>query len=522
MAASRFSSLRSLRLSGKLEKPFDVRHTLACINRNDHISESVNSRSSVTNGFVIGNFESTGNSLFKRLSHAGGFGYAMLHPSFRIGGIQCGIGHVRSFRSYSSSADGSTPSLDAQISSGDGGNLPGLNVPFSSDDGGNPWIDKVKDVWKSTIDVLDFTREKAKEASAEVTPYVQNLLDTHPYLNDVVIPVVGTLTATLLAWAVLPKFLKKLHKYSMQGPATLLSNSSLWGPVPYEKSIWGALEDPVRYLITFMAFMQIGMMVAPTTIASQYIGPAWKGAVIVSSLWFLNRWKTNVLTRALEGMVGVERNRLLTVDKVSSVALFVLGSMAFAEVCGVPVQSILTVGGVGGVAAAFAARDILGNILSGLSVQISQPFLIGDTIKAGSVEGQVVEMGLTTTSLLTAEKFPAIVPNSLFSSQVIVNKSRAQWRSMATKIPLQTEDFDKIPKISDDIKSMLKDNPNVFLEKEAPYCYLSRVERSFAELTLGCNLKFGSKEQFFKAQQDILLQSVNIIKQHGATLSSFL
>lgn len=39
-------------------------------------------------------------------------------------------------------------------------------------------------------------------------------------------------------------------------------------------------------------------------------------------------------------------------------------------------------------------------------------------LQAGSVEGQVVEMGLTTTSLLTAEKFPVVVPNSLFSSQV--------------------------------------------------------------------------------------------------------
>lgn len=39
-------------------------------------------------------------------------------------------------------------------------------------------------------------------------------------------------------------------------------------------------------------------------------------------------------------------------------------------------------------------------------------------LKAGSIEGQVVEMGLITTSLLNAEKFPVIVPNSLFSSQV--------------------------------------------------------------------------------------------------------
>lgn len=39
-------------------------------------------------------------------------------------------------------------------------------------------------------------------------------------------------------------------------------------------------------------------------------------------------------------------------------------------------------------------------------------------MQAGSIEGQVVEVGLTTTSLLNPEKFPVIVPNSLFSSQV--------------------------------------------------------------------------------------------------------
>ncbi|KAK3227851.1 hypothetical protein Dsin_007713 [Dipteronia sinensis] len=72
-------------------------------------------------------------------------------------------------------------------------------------------------------------------------------------------------------------------------------------------------------------------------------------------------------------------------------------------------------------------------------------------IQAGSIEGQAVEMGLTTTSLLNAEKFPVSVPNSMFSSQVIVNKSRAQWCSMATKIPIEINDCDSIPKISEDI-----------------------------------------------------------------------
>jgi acyl dehydratase len=34
-----------------------------------------------------------------------------------------------------------------------------------------------------------------------------------------------------------------------------------------------------------------------------------------------------------------------------------------------------------GVATAFAARDVLGNVFSGLSMQFSKPFSIGDTIK---------------------------------------------------------------------------------------------------------------------------------------------
>lgn len=74
-------------------------------------------------------------------------------------------------------------------------------------------------------------------------------------------------------------------------------------------------------------------------------------------------------------------------------------------------------------------------------------------------------------------------------SQAIVNKSRAKWRAMVSKIPVQIDDFDKIPQISEEIKNMMIANANVFLEEEQPYCYLSRVERSFAELSLGCNLK---------------------------------
>lgn len=513
MAAIRYSkslfSFSKLRSQGGMH----ARPISAFLNQNYFARDS--GYATKFNGDIVGleGSNSLSDDRFIRGKYVSAFGRGLSCSSTRICAPYGGIGSMMNYRAYSSSTGGQNGNPQSEVPA----------VPADGSFGGNDWMDKVKEFWKSIGDGVSYVGEKSKEMSGEVTPHVQQMLDSHPYLRDVVVPVTGTSVGILLAWIVLPKILRRLHKYSMQGPATLLSGSSLWGSVSYEKSFWGALEDPVRYLITFVALSQMGVMVAPSTIASQYLAPAWKGAVIISLVWFLHRWKSNVINRALamKSMDGLDRNKLLTLDKLSSVVLFATGLMAFAEACGVAVQSILTVGGIGGVATAFAARDVLGNILSGLSVQISGPFSIGDRIKAGSVEGKVVEMGLTTTTLLTTENFPVLVPNSLFSSQVIVNKSRAKYQAMITKIPLEISDFDMIPKISEDIKNMLKSNTNVFIEEEAPYCFLSRIERSFAELTLGCNLKATSKSQLFSAQQDILLQSVQIIKQHGATLGRF-
>lgn len=128
---------------------------------------------------------------------------------------------------------------------------------------GKEWLERVKDVWQSAVDAASFTEQKAKEVSDEFTPHVDKLFDSHPYLKNVIVPVSMTLTATLLAWLVMPRLLRRFHKYSMRGPVALLSGSISVEEIPYEKSFWGALEDPLRYLVTFFAFSQ--MLVAQTS-----------------------------------------------------------------------------------------------------------------------------------------------------------------------------------------------------------------------------------------------------------------
>jgi MscS family membrane protein len=207
-------------------------------------------------------------------------------------------------------------------------------------------------------------------------------------------------------------------------------------------------------------------------------------------------------------------------DRLSSVGLLVLGGMAFAEACGVAVQSILTVGGIGGVATAFAARDILGNMLSGVSLQFSRPFTVGDSITVGSLNGQVVEMGLHTTQLLNSDKFPIVVPNSFFSNQVIINKSRARYRGYSFNLPVHIQDLEKVPGITHEIRQMILSHPRVYLENEKPRCHVSQVGPSSVNIAVTCNLKPMGTDDYLATGEQLLIESARLVAKTGATLGT--
>ncbi|KQJ84176.1 mechanosensitive ion channel protein 1, mitochondrial isoform X2 [Brachypodium distachyon] len=362
--------------------------------------------------------------------------------------------------------------------------------------------------------------KKVKEMTDAITPHVQQFFAANPDLEKVAVPLGGTLFGTVMAWFVMPIILRRLHKYGSQNPITALLGNSTKTDASYQTSIWSAVEDPAKYLITFMAFSEMAAAVAPSI--SPYFPQALRGAFVLSIVWFLHRWKANFITTAMTSQTALvtDKARLSAFNKVSSLGLIALGVMGLAEACGVAVQSILTVGGVGGVATAFAARDVLGNVLNGFSLQFSRPFSVGEYIKAGSIEGTVVEIGLTSTSLINPEKLPVTVPNSLFSSQVIVNKSRGQLRLSVTKIPIRLEDIQKVPAISEEINAMLRSNPKVVSETDAPYCHLSKLESSYGELVIGCILQKMRKDELLYTEQDILLKAAKIIKSHGVELGS--
>lgn len=87
--------------------------------------------------------------------------------------------------------------------------------------------------------------------------HAQELLSNHQALQKVVVPLGGTLIGTTMAWFVMPIVLRKLHRYASEGPFMKLWGDSKKKDVSYQTSLWSALEDPTKYIITFMAFSQM-------------------------------------------------------------------------------------------------------------------------------------------------------------------------------------------------------------------------------------------------------------------------
>ena len=137
----------------------------------------------------------------------------------------------------------------------------------------------------------------------------------------------------------------------------------------------------------------------------------------------------NILVRGITGSPrlrpkSIDANLITLILRVSTLIL-IFGVVWFAAGdFGLPVTAIFASAGVVGVAVALAARETLANFFGGVSVLLDRPFRTGDYIVLDSGErGEVMEIGLRSTRLLTRDEILICVPNSVITNVKVVNES---------------------------------------------------------------------------------------------------
>lgn len=120
--------------------------------------------------------------------------------------------------------------------------------------------------------------------------------------------------------------------------------------------------------------------------------------------------------------------------------------------------SILASAGIAGIVIGFAAQRILGNVLAGIQIALTQPLLIDDIVVVEGEFGQIEEITLTYVTIRTWDLRRMILPITYFVEKPFQNWSRVSTELIGT-VDLCLDYHAPIGELRKELKRLLDNNP---------------------------------------------------------------
>ena len=120
------------------------------------------------------------------------------------------------------------------------------------------------------------------------------------------------------------------------------------------------------------------------------------------------------------------------------VMIFILVTMVAGQL-GVPITSLVALLSLFALAVSLSVQDVLANVVSGMVILISKPFIAGNYIATEKAEGEVESIGLMYTHLITPDNKAVMIPNKELSAGQITNHTAKGYRRVDTKLRLGFE-----------------------------------------------------------------------------------
>jgi small-conductance mechanosensitive channel len=137
-----------------------------------------------------------------------------------------------------------------------------------------------------------------------------------------------------------------------------------------------------------------------------------------------------------------------------NVVIWLLGILFLFDNMGYNITALLTGLGIGGIAIALAAQNILGDLFNYFVIFLDRPFEVNDFVTVDDKMGTVEYIGIKTTRLLSLTGEQLVFPNSDFTSSRIHNFKRMESRRIVFTIRIV---YDISPGKLRQIPSILKE-----------------------------------------------------------------
>ncbi len=260
---------------------------------------------------------------------------------------------------------------------------------------------------------------------------------------------VGQLTTAILVFLALllgvkifqVLILKKLKLYTEKTTTTLDDT--------FVKILWGISN---LFYILFALFLTTELYLQLNAPVEQGIRIAF---IIVAAYEGLKVTQAIIFYGLSRSAVGQNKTSLQGIKLVAKIILWSVGILLVLDNLGVNISALAASLGIGGIAIALAAQNILGDLFSSFSIYFDKPFQVGDYVVLGAHEGTVKKIGLKTTRLESLSGEELVISNAELTSTRIQNYKRMRRRRMELLfgVTYQTkpEKLEQIPKIVESI-----------------------------------------------------------------------
>ena len=190
---------------------------------------------------------------------------------------------------------------------------------------------------------------------------------------------------------------------------------------------------------------------------AMHFGPKMLVAILILTLGvFVGRWVGKVVHKGLVKFHLESPVRELLVRLVHVLVLGIFLLMALQNL-GVELLPLIAGLGVAGAGIALAMQGVLGNLVAGLTIIFTRPFLVGEYVSMLDEEGEVLQIKLFNTVLGHPDLSRVVIPNRKIVGEILHNYGRIRQMEVVVGVAYDTDLNAAIAAIHD----VLETNPRV-------------------------------------------------------------
>ncbi|MBK6764921.1 MAG: mechanosensitive ion channel family protein [bacterium] len=257
--------------------------------------------------------------------------------------------------------------------------------------------------------------------------------------------------------------------------------------------LWVALtvlplpNDPVDIDHFFFSFMKS---------ATIFVG-FWMVVRLVSGFMRSAEAKAKLNNPEVAGIIPLGRKTIVVV-------MWIVATLIALQNIGYSVTSLLAGIGLGGAAIALAAKDTLANFFGSIVIFVDKPFVIGDWVKVGAIEGTVEEVTLRVTRIRTFEQSLITVPNSDLTTKPIENFSRMEKRRIKFEIGVTYDTpVEKLEAAVARVRTLIAADDR--LHTEPQYVFFSQFSDSSLKILVLCFTVSTDYAEYLQARHSLLM-----------------